>query len=118
MIPTQCVARVSSRPCRGAVNGQRRERSAFPFRRSSPSSVDTLCASLFTCNSVACYNSDLEAPMPKPRVSASVRAPGSISKLQLSSNRTRRTLQQLRKGDQGILEQINLPEDDARRLME
>ena len=56
--------------------------------------------------------------MPKSRVSASVKAPGSISKLQLSSNRTRRTLQHLRKGDRGILEQIDLPEDDARRLME
>ena len=56
--------------------------------------------------------------MPKTRATASVKAPGSIRKLQLSSNPTRSTLLHLRKGDHAILEHINLPEDDARRLME
>lgn len=56
--------------------------------------------------------------MPKTRVTASVKAPGSISKLQLSSNQARSTLLHLRKGDQAILEGIDLPADDARRLME
>ncbi len=56
--------------------------------------------------------------MPKTRTSASVKARGSISKLQLSSNQTRSTLLHLRKGDNAILEHIDLPVDDARRLME
>ncbi len=59
------------------------------------------------------------------RKGASVKAPGSVSKLQLSSQdavsaagRERRTLAHLRKGDHAILEHIDLPVDDARRLME
>jgi Fe2+ transport system protein FeoA len=38
--------------------------------------------------------------------------------LQLSSNPTHQTLLHLRKGDVAILEGIDLPADDARRLME
>lgn len=56
--------------------------------------------------------------MPKTRANASVKARGSISKLQLSSIPVRATLLHLRKGDHAILEHIDLPADDARRLME
>src|ERR1700712_3209141 len=56
--------------------------------------------------------------MRKTRSGSSVKARGSISKLQLSSKQTQRTLVHLRKGDHGILERIDLPADDARRLME
>jgi ferrous iron transport protein A len=59
--------------------------------------------------------------MRNKRSSASVKALGSISKLQLSSkskHSKNATLLHLRKGDHAILEHINLPEDDARRLME
>ena len=38
--------------------------------------------------------------------------------LQLSSNQPLRTLVHLRKGDHAILDHIDLPADDARRLME
>jgi Fe2+ transport system protein FeoA len=38
--------------------------------------------------------------------------------LQLSSNTNHQTLLHLRKGDVAILEKIDLPADDARRLME
>ena len=38
--------------------------------------------------------------------------------LQLSSKKSRRTLLQLRKGDVAVLDSIELPADDARRLME
>ena len=38
--------------------------------------------------------------------------------LQLSSNLAPRTLVHLRKGDAALLETIDLPADDARRLME
>ena len=38
--------------------------------------------------------------------------------MQLSSHHHRRTLLHLRKGDTAVLDAIDLPEDDARRLME
>ena len=38
--------------------------------------------------------------------------------LQLSSNQPHKTLLHLRKGDHAILDHIDLPADDARRLME
>lgn len=38
--------------------------------------------------------------------------------LQLSVNRRGLTLVDLRKGEHGILDRLELPEDDARRLME
>ena len=56
--------------------------------------------------------------MPKTRATASVKARGSISKLQLSSHPASASLLHLRKGDHAILEHIDLPEDEARRLME
>jgi len=46
------------------------------------------------------------------------KAASESNKLQLSGNILHRTLLHLRKGDHGILDKIDLPADDARRLME
>jgi ferrous iron transport protein A len=56
--------------------------------------------------------------MPKARAGRTEQDSRPADHLQLSSNPSRRTLVQLRKGDHGILAHIDLPADDARRLME
>jgi ferrous iron transport protein A len=56
--------------------------------------------------------------MPKSRQASVTKASLSSKMLQLSSNHASRTLLHLRKGDVGILDHIDLPADDARRLME
>jgi ferrous iron transport protein A len=56
--------------------------------------------------------------MSKARPGRKNKAPRSSKVLQLSSNHPRRTLLHLRKGDIAILEHIDLPADDTRRLME
>jgi ferrous iron transport protein A len=56
--------------------------------------------------------------MPKTRQASGTRASRSSKMLQLSSNHAPRTLLHLRKGDVAILDHIDLPADDARRLME
>lgn len=56
--------------------------------------------------------------MPNPRQAGNKKAFPSSAKLQLSSQKAPRTLVHLRKGDHAILEAIDLPADDAQRLME
>ncbi len=56
--------------------------------------------------------------MSKARPGKKNKAPRHSEGLQLSSNLPRRTLLHLRKGELAILEHIDLPADDARRLME
>ena len=56
--------------------------------------------------------------MPKTRPASGTSASRSSKMLQLSSNPAPRTLLHLRKGDVAILDRIDLPVDDARRLME
>lgn len=56
--------------------------------------------------------------MAKTRPGTDTKRSRSSKMLQLSSNNTRQTLLQLRKGDVAILDCIDLPTDDARRLME
>ena len=56
--------------------------------------------------------------MSKARPGKNNNAPRCSNGLQLSSNLQHRTLLHLRRGDRAILEHINLPIDDARRLME
>ena len=56
--------------------------------------------------------------MARTRKSSTIKAPSSAKMLQLSSHKVTHTLLHLRKGDAAILDHINLPVDDARRLME
>lgn len=56
--------------------------------------------------------------MPGTRTTGATKGPRSVKMLQLSSNHHKRTLLHLHKGDVAILEHIDLPSDDARRLME
>jgi Fe2+ transport system protein FeoA len=56
--------------------------------------------------------------MPKTRPVSGNKASKTSNMLQLSSQKGQRTLVHLRKGDHAILDHINLPADDARRLME
>jgi ferrous iron transport protein A len=56
--------------------------------------------------------------MRKTRQLRGKKASRSSKMLQLSSNQLPRTLLHLRKGDVAILDRIDLPLDDARRLME
>jgi ferrous iron transport protein A len=56
--------------------------------------------------------------MPKTRPVSGSKASKTRNTLQLSSQKAERTLVHLRKGDHAILDRINLPADDARRLME
>src|SRR5579871_2095137 len=56
--------------------------------------------------------------MSKQRPASSRKASPSTKMLQLSSQPAVRTLLHLRKGDIAILDHIDLPFDDARRLME
>ena len=56
--------------------------------------------------------------MPKTRAGKGASGSPPPKILQLSSQQPRRTLLNLRKGDIAILESIELPADDARRLME
>lgn len=56
--------------------------------------------------------------MPRTSKGSGTKGPKSSEMLQLSSNPVRHTLLSLRKGDVGVLDAIELPADDARRLME
>jgi ferrous iron transport protein A len=56
--------------------------------------------------------------MPGTRTTGATKGPRSGKMLQLSSNHHKHTLLHLHKGDVAILEHIDLPSDDARRLME
>ena len=56
--------------------------------------------------------------MPRTRPVSNNKASRSAHELQLSSQKGPRTLVELRKGDHAILDHIDLPADDARRLME
>ena len=56
--------------------------------------------------------------MPKTRPVSGKKASRSSKMLQLSSHKPHLTLMHLRKGEQAILDRINLPVDEARRLME
>jgi ferrous iron transport protein A len=60
----------------------------------------------------------MEARVSKTSRIGHAKASPSAKMLQLSSNSTPCTLLQLRKGDVAILDRIDLPADDARRLME
>ena len=73
----------------------------------------------FTCNSVACYNVFVETVMSKTPRASRKNGPKSSEMLQLSGKlHARYTLLNLRKGDVAVLDSIELPADDARRLME
>ena len=56
--------------------------------------------------------------MPKTRPVSGNKASRTSKMLQLSSQHPPRTLVHLRKGDHAVLDHIDLPADDARRLME
>jgi ferrous iron transport protein A len=56
--------------------------------------------------------------MPKTRSGSGKKAPKSSDMLQLSSKKVQHSLLHLRKGDVAILDRLELPADDARRLME
>jgi ferrous iron transport protein A len=56
--------------------------------------------------------------MPRARSGKGISGPKSPDMLQLSSQQPRRSLLHLRKGDIAVLDRIELPVDDARRLME
>lgn len=56
--------------------------------------------------------------MARPPLRKGTSGPTPPKKMQLSSQRPRRTLLDLRKGDVAVLDSIDLPAEDARRLME
>jgi ferrous iron transport protein A len=56
--------------------------------------------------------------MPKTRTGKGKNGRMPFKMLQLSSQEPRRSLVHLRKGDRAVLDSIELPADDARRLME
>lgn len=56
--------------------------------------------------------------MPGTRKGKGTKGPRSSNMLQLSSQQPRLSLLHLRKGDVAVLDSIELPADDARRLME
>src|ERR1700739_49241 len=56
--------------------------------------------------------------MPRTVQAKGMNGPRSSKMLQLSSQEPRRSLLHLRKGDKAVLDSIDLPADDARRLME
>jgi ferrous iron transport protein A len=60
----------------------------------------------------------VEAEVPKTRTGKGKNGPMPSKMLQLSSQQPRRSLLHLRKGDMAVLDSIELPADDARRLME
>lgn len=60
----------------------------------------------------------MEALLSKTRPVSETKVSHSSAMLQLSSKHSHRSLLHLRKGDRAVLEDIHLPEDDARRLME